>query len=541
MSVLVMNTEAEDETIIETKQGKVSGIHLSVLSGSVTAYLGIPYGEPPTGEQRFKHPVPRKPWQGIHEAIKFGNSCYQSRNEVFTKFPGIKMWLVNNDISEDCLHLNVWVPSAKPKSVSVMVFIHGGGFISGTTSLDIYDGSILAYSEEVIVVSMNYRVGALGFLALPGNKDAPGNAGLFDQRLALQWVHENIAAFGGNPHSVTIFGHSAGAVSVGYHMISPGSHTYFTRAIMQSGSPSSDWAVQSHQRARKLTVKLAEVLGCPLDDDDTVMTCLRSKDPKELIKNQLLAETTHTLTHFIPVLDNDFLIDIPDNLIKQNLKNTEILLGATKDDGNPFSLLGGPGFSLNHESLITTAELEEGLRLFFPSAGELGVESILLQYTDWEDVDNREKNREAMELILRDYYFTCPMKYFANQAADHRSNVFFYEYDHRSSQEVWPEWMGALHGAELTFVFGKPLIENKNYTNAEHLFSKRMLKFWANFAKNGSPNCSEEAFIWPHYTSTDQKYAVLKVDGAEVQHKLNCRHCQFWNSFYPKLLKKLGK
>ncbi|XP_053331525.1 cholinesterase-like [Spea bombifrons] len=535
---LVVHTGADD-TIVSTKQGEVSGKKVSVLSGSVTAYLGIPYGEPPTGTQRFKKPQPRKPWDGVLKATEFGNSCFQIKEDEYFNFPGIEMWIVNNEMSEDCLYLNVWVPSPKPKHAAVMVFIYGGAFITGTTSLDIYDGSVLAYAENVIVVSMNYRLGALGFLALPGNKNAPGNAGLFDQRLALQWVHENIESFGGNPDGITIFGHSAGAASVGYHVISAGSHNFFSRAIIQSGSATAYWAISSHERARKLTLKEAELLGCPLEDDDALIECLQKQDPKDLTDKQLSVETQYALTLFTPVLDSDFISENPDILVEKTLKQGDILIGITKDDGNPCTVFGAPGFSAKNESLVTLAQLEEGLKFYLPSTGDLGIESILLQYVDWDDTDNLEKNRDAMELILRDYYFSCPIKQFVKHATGHGNKVFLYEYDYRFSSEVWPEWMGVVHGAELPLLFGKPLIDSTNFTNAERLLSKRIMTFWANFARDGSPTGDTEEFIWPQYSNKDEKYTILKRDHSEVHQKWFNRQCQFWNNFFPKLVEQL--
>ncbi|KAM4663596.1 cholinesterase-like [Discoglossus pictus] len=540
----VVNIQAEDDTIVETKEGKIMGFHLAMPSGHVIAYLGIPYGEAPVGTKRFKKPEPRIPWQGILKATKYGKSCYQNRDEAASKFRGTDMWRVNNEMSEDCLYLNVWVPSSKPNNGQVMVFIYGGAFAAGTSSLDIYDPSILTSSEDVIVVSMNYRVGALGFLAMPGNKEAPGNAGLFDQRLALQWVHKNIAAFGGNPNSVTLFGHSSGASCVGFHLLSPGSQIYFTRVIMQSGSVSAPWAINSHKRARRLTLKLAELLGCPLENDTVIMICLQNLDPMDIVRKQYFAEGEHlyALTRLIPIVDNDFLSDVPNKLIQSNLKKIDILIGGTKDDGNPFPIWGAPGFSWKHESLITEQELEEGLRRYFPSAGDLGIESILYEYYDWENKYSKEKNRKAMELILRDYYMICPMKYFADQVLEHDAKVFVYEFDHHSSQEVWPKWMGVLHGAILPFMFGKPLIEEKNYTKAEQFLSKRIMKFWVNFARDGTPQGdNEDSFIWPHYTSDAQKYAVLTAGSWEVNNKYNVRRCQFWNYYLPNLVRKLEK
>lgn len=485
LTLLAAYIMAEDDTIVEIRQGKVSGIKRSVISHTVIAYLGIPYAEAPTGEKRFQKPEPRAPWHGIHKATTYGNSCYQTREEFYSHISGTDMWNVKNEISEDCLNLNVWVPQSLSEPAHVMVFIYGGGFIYGSSSLDIYDGSVLAASEKVIVVSMNYRVGALGFLAFPGNTKAPGNAGLFDQRLALQWVHENIAAFGGNPESVTIFGQSAGAASVGYHVISQGSHSYFKRAILQSGTPTADWAINSHERSRKFSLQLAKILECPTDDDDAAIVCLQKVDAKEIIDNQILTASEYALTYFVPVLDNDFVTDIPQNLVKHSIPNTDILIGITKDDGNPLTVFGAPGLSVKNLSLITTEELKEGLKYYFPSADDLSVESMMLLYTDWDDDKNKEKNRKAMEQILRDKYFTCPLKYFANFAVETKNNVYVYEYDHRPSNEGFPEWMGVTHSAELPILFGQPLILPQNFSNQEQVFCRRLMKIWANFARKG--------------------------------------------------------
>ncbi|KAG8549112.1 hypothetical protein GDO81_022641 [Engystomops pustulosus] len=494
----------EDDTIIETKQGKVSGIKKSVISHTVTAYLGIPYAEAPTGEKRFQKPEPRAPWEGIYQATSYGNSCYQNKEEAerFSEAIGTDMWSVKNEMSEDCLK-SISTPA------SVMVYIYGGAFYSGSSALDLYDGSVLAASENVIVVSLNYRLGALGFLAFPGNAKAPGNAGLFDQRLALQWVHENIAAFGGNPDSVTIFGISAGGVSVGYHVISPGSRPYFNRAIMQT-----DWAFRSQESTRKLSLKLAKSVDCPTEDDDATIACLQKVDANKLTSTQILGMTGPTLTFFVPILDDDFLTDIPKSLVKYSKVNTDILIGVAKDDGSTFTLMGAPGISVKNESLITTEQLKDGLKFYFPSEDDINVKSVMLLYKDWNDAKNKEKNRDALEKILKDNFFTCPAKYFANFVVKAKNNVFVYEYAHRPSIETLPEWMGVIH---------------------EQIFSRRLMKIWANFARNGNP--SDDDFKWPRYSKEEQSYAILKVDDIDVQQNWNTQKCHFWNSFYPELVK----
>ncbi|NXC45228.1 ACES Acetylcholinesterase, partial [Penelope pileata] len=181
-------------------------------------FLGIPYAQPPLGPLRFQAPRPAQPWPGVRDAGSQPFACFQPVDTTFPGFGGSEMWNPNREMSEDCLYLNVWAPHPPPRrGAAVLVWIYGGGFSSGAGSP--YDGRYLAGAEGVLVVSMNYRVGALGFLALPGHPEAPGNAGLLDQRLALRWVQENIAAFGGDPAAVTLFGESAGAASVGLHLL----------------------------------------------------------------------------------------------------------------------------------------------------------------------------------------------------------------------------------------------------------------------------------------------------------------------------------
>uniref|UniRef100_A0ACB8EG57 Uncharacterized protein n=1 Tax=Sphaerodactylus townsendi TaxID=933632 RepID=A0ACB8EG57_9SAUR len=203
----------------------------------VTAFLGIPYAEPPEGTLRFQKPRPHQPWSHILQATSFGHSCYQqsldpSSDELYSESESTL------PLSEDCLFLNIWVPHPRPSApASVLVWIHGGGFLSGSGSLD---RSYLAATENIIVASMNYRLSALGFLSLP--PEAPGNIGLWDQHLALSWLKENMAAFGGDPTRITLGGQSAGAASVGFHLLSPVSQDLFAQATLQSGASISPWA-----------------------------------------------------------------------------------------------------------------------------------------------------------------------------------------------------------------------------------------------------------------------------------------------------------
>lgn len=312
----------DPELLVTVRGGQLRGIRLTAPGGPVSAFLGIPFAEPPVGPRRFLPPEPKQPWSGVLDATTFQSVCYQYVDTLYPGFEGSEMWNPNRELSEDCLYLNVWTPYPRPTSPTpVLVWIYGGGFYSGASSLDVYDGRFLAQAEGTVLVSMNYRVGAFGFLALPGSREAPGNVGLLDQRLALQWVQENVAAFGGDPMSVTLFGESAGAASVGMHLLSPPSRGLFHRAVLQSGAPNGPWATVGMGEARRRATLLARLVGCPPggagSNDTELVACLRTRPAQDLVDHEwhVLPQESVFRFSFVPVVDGDFLSDTPEALI----------------------------------------------------------------------------------------------------------------------------------------------------------------------------------------------------------------------------------
>ncbi|XP_039679321.1 acetylcholinesterase [Perca fluviatilis] len=557
------SSQSEADLTVQTRTGRVRGIRMPVMDRSyVTSFLGIPFAEPPVGKQRFRRAEPKRPWTGVYDANAYPNACYQFVDTSYPGFQGSEMWNPNRDMSEDCLYLNVWVPSSpRPHNLTVMVWIYGGGFYSGSSSLDVYDGRYLAHSETVIVVSMNYRIGAFGFLALHGSSEAPGNVGLLDQRMALQWVQDNIHFFGGNPKQVTIFGESAGAASVGFHLFSPGSRPTFTRAILQSGVPNCPWASVSPAEARRRATLLGKLVGCNGGNDTELVDCLRGKTPQELIDQewQVLPWSALFRFSFVPVVDGEVLPDTPEAMLSSgNFKDTQILLGVNQDEGSYFLLYGAPGFSKDNDSLISREDFLEGVKLSVPHANDIGLEAVVLQYTDWMDENNGLKNREAMDDIVGDHNVICPLAYFARTYAQHtalktnmgggmnsggnsQGGVYLYLFDHRASNLAWPEWMGVIHGYEIEFVFGLPLVKRLNYTVEEEKLSQRMMKYWANFARTGNPNVNHDGMVeskrrWPVFTVSEQKHIGLNAESVKVYKGLRNQMCAFWNRFLPRLL-----
>ncbi|XP_071780191.1 acetylcholinesterase isoform X2 [Centroberyx gerrardi] len=541
------SSQSDGDLTVQTRTGRVRGIRLPVPDRSyVTAFLGIPFAEPPVGKRRFRRAEPKRMWTGVYEANAYPNACYQYVDTSFPGFQGSEMWNPNREMSEDCLYLNVWVPSSpRPHNLTVMVWIYGGGFYSGSSSLDVYDGRYLAHSETVIVVSMNYRIGAFGFLALHGSSEAPGNVGLLDQRMALQWVQDNIHFFGGNPKQVTIFGESAGGASVGFHLLSPDSRPTFTRAILQSGVPNCPWASVSPAEARRRATLLGKLVGCNGGNDTELVDCLRGKSPQDLIDQewQVLPWSALFRFSFVPVVDGVVLPDTPEAMLNSgNFKDTQILLGVNQDEGSYFLLYGSPGFSKDNESLISREDFLEGVKLSVPHANDIGLEAVVLQYTDWMDENNGVKNRDGLDDIVGDHNVICPLAHFARSYAQYNARVYLYLFDHRASNLAWPEWMGVIHGYEIEFVFGLPLEKRLNYTADEEKLSRRMMKYWANFARTGNPNVNHDGLVdssrkrWPLFTVSEQKHVGLNTEPLKIHKGLRNQLCAFWNRFLPRLL-----
>nr|QFF91351.1 acetylcholinesterase isoform 1 [Potamotrygon motoro] len=481
-------SQPNSELLVNTLSGKVKGTRIPVLSSHVSAFLGIPFAEAPVGNLRFQKPMAKKPWAETWDATSYPKNCQQYVDNQFPGFPGSEMWNPNREMSEDCLYLNIWVPSPRPKNAAVMVWVYGGGFYSGSSTLDVYNGKYLTYIEKVVVVSMNYRVGALGFLALHGSEEAPGNVGLLDQRLALQWVQKNIRFFGGDPGTVTIFGESAGGASAGMHLLSPDSRDLFQRAILQSGSAICPWATISPTEGRRRAVELGRLLNCNIKNDRALIRCLRAKKPKELIDQEwnVLPYSGIFRFSFVPIIDGDFFPESPDAMINTgNFKRTQVLLGVNKDEGTYFLLYGAPGFSKDSESPISRKDFMSGVKLSVPHASDLGLEAVALQYTDWMDEHNGVKNRDAMDDIVGDHNVICPLMHFAHKYSEFGSSTYVYFFDHRASNVAWPEWMGVIHGYEIEFVFGLPLEQKLNYTQEEEMLSRKMMHYWSTFAKTG--------------------------------------------------------
>ncbi|XP_015263440.1 PREDICTED: cholinesterase-like [Gekko japonicus] len=532
LSLLEPKSSAEDETVVVTGSGPVRGKHLPAGSRNITAYLGIPYAEPPVGKLRFQKPVPHTPWSHILEATNFGNSCPQV---VISGTPDATIFNANTPHSEDCLFLNVWVPHPLPSTpAAVLVWIHGGGFFVGTASLVIYDGAFLAATENVVVVSMNYRLGSLGFFSLP--PAAPANVGLFDQQLALKWVKENAAAFKGDPTRITIFGESTGGVSVSYHLLSPGSQSLFDRAVVQSGTAIAPWAWVSPEEAKRRALALAKLMGCTEGEDGAIVSCLQQKKAEEFPIPTLLVVDPKTVLNlpFVPTTDGDFLPDDPQKLVESRcFQSKPIMIGTTSDEGSVFIYYAAPYLHTSNESLLTWEQLLLGLNISIRNATQDFIQSIALKYTEAEP-EGPARYRSALSQAWGDYLFVCPANKIAAETAKTGSPVYAYTFTHRSIGSAWPEWMGSNHGSELPYLFGTLTLlpgTNVTHTEAELKLIPRVMRYWAEFARNGNPTPSDVGEKkWPLYSPAKQNFFRISTEPPQVVNPSPARHCCFWRA-----------
>ncbi|XP_053234542.1 cholinesterase-like [Podarcis raffonei] len=519
--LLASSSASENDTVVVTSSGPIRGKRLPAGPGSVTAYLGIPYAEPPIGKLRFQKPVPHQPWSQVLEATTFGNSCHQA---IIDFLPNSTILFPNTPLSEDCLFLNIWVPNPQPvKPVPVLLWIYGGGFISGTASLDIYNGAFLAATENVIVASMNYRVGSLGFLYLP--PDVPGNAGLWDQHLALKWVSENAAVFGGDAAQITLFGVSAGGSSVGFHLFSPASQPLFARAVLQSGVPNAPWGWRNPEDALRVSVNVSQLMGCPTANHSAMVSCLQGKEGKAYSDlGPMFSLTT----------DGEFIPDDPQKLLETgDIQGKPILAGVSADEGSHMVLMLFPSI-IGNDSILTREQLYEGVNQTVKNGTKQNaVNAAILKYV--QESHGPEQYQMALSQLLGDYFFVCPLAEFAAKVGGAESPVYVYYFDHRFP--TWPKWAGTPHGAELPYLFG--IMASESQTNQSEVaaedaeLSRRVMRYWADFARSGNPTGSEGSEVkWPVYNSTEQNFFHIGGKAAQPKRRSPASHCDFLASLF---------
>ncbi|KAM8873999.1 neuroligin-1 isoform 1-T2 [Spinachia spinachia] len=604
----------ENDPVVTTVYGKLRGVKKELnneILGPVVQFLGVPYAAPPTGERRFQPPEPPASWPEIRNATHFAPVCPQSIVEGRLPDVMLPVWFTNSmdvvstyvqDQSEDCLYMNIYVPTEDVKRISkecarkpgkkicrqggpltkkhtddlgdsdrtedediresgspkpVMVFIHGGSYMEGTGNM--FDGSILASYGNVIVITVNYRLGILGFLST-GDQAAKGNYGLLDLIQALRWTSENIAGFGGDPLRITVFGSGAGASCVNLLTLSHYSEGnrwsnstkgLFQRAIAQSGTALSSWAV-SFQPAKYARI-LARKVGCNLEDTVELVGCLQRKHYKELVDQDIQPARYHIA--FGPVIDGDVIPDDPQILMEQGeFLNYDIMMGVNQGEGLKFVEL-----IVDNENGVQANDFDYAVSSFvddlygYPEGKDILRETIKFMYTDWADRHNPETRRKTLLALFTDHQWVAPAVATADLHSSFGSPTYFYAFYHHCQTEQVPQWADAAHGDEIPYVFGLPMIGPTelfpcNFSKNDVMLSAVVMTYWTNFAKTGDPNQpvpQDTKFIhtkpnrfeevaWTRYNQKDQLYLHIGLKPRVKEH-YRANKVNLWLELVPHL------
>ena len=460
--------------------------------GNMSLYFkGIPYAAPPVVSLRWKPPADVQPWTDVLAADECASACPQNPSIV----EGV-------DWNEDCLYLNVYRPKSGAASLPVMVFFHGGGFLIGSASEPYYDGEWLAHHKNVVLVTVNYRLGPFGYLYVP-EYDIGGNFGLLDQIKALEWVQENISSFGGNPDNVTVFGESSGGVSVGLLLgLVP---ELFHKAIIQSGWIYQRRYIMSAKGAARQGNRLLAEIGC--GDLDDAAECLRQKPPEDILSAVYQPDMLDPGQYsFSPVLDKTVITDVPYKLIiKGKGKEIPLIMGVNGDEGTFFSYFLGIENETDYEDWLraTFGFLATPLLKHYPS-GEYGEPWL------------------AAADIMGDLIFSCPTRNILKKLAWFNSTVYHYRFTFVPSTGQEPPFLGAFHGSEIAYLFRSFSPESP----AAVAVSDNITELWTSFARSGIPSCGD--IQWEPFKPFSQHYLIIDNDLSMGQYPEK-EHCDFWD------------
>jgi para-nitrobenzyl esterase len=473
-----------------------AGLLRGNTSAAACAFTGVPYAAAPVSELRFSEAKPAAPWKGVRDARTPTPWCPQLASD------GAPIG------DEDCLYLNVWTTDSSTALRPVLVFVHGGGNVTGSSAERVYDGAHLAERSAAVVVTLDYRLGPFGYLAHPSLGPRSGNYGLSDQSLALDWVKKNITAFGGDPARVLAFGQSAGSRNLCTLLAASTGELPFHVVALESGA----CEIQRESDALSFGAEFAEAAGCA--DAADVASCLRA-----LSTDQVLSA----------------LPDQPDPLFTSHYNpNDAVTSGATPIErlrqdsaGDPLPVIvGASADETGHidQPLGSAREYEALLRITFGSqiAGR-----ILSLYP----ASDFESPRDAWNAVITDFRYVCPSEVTAKAlSANAARSVHRYLFAHGLDHGPPSAW-GAFHGLELLFLFGNFDALGYEPTSEEDELSDRMIAYWTRFADTGDPN-DPEASSWPAYDPVGERYLYIDAKPRAAE-KLHREQCDFWESLAP--------
>ncbi|XP_026734229.1 juvenile hormone esterase-like isoform X2 [Trichoplusia ni] len=515
--------------IVRVEQGQVQGRVVNGPSGKAFYnFQGIPYAKPPLGSLRFKAPQPPEPWEGIREATSEGNQSAQIDPQS-GEYLG----------DENCLYLNIYTPNLDGAFLPVMVFIHGGGFRFGSSSSSVYGGDYLV-EKDVVVVTLNYRCGVLGFLSL-NTPEIPGNAGLKDIVQALRWIKSNIEHFGGNSGNITVFGESAGGAAVSLLTASPLTKNMISKAIVQSGTAVSNYVIQ--QTPIESAKTLAQALGCESSDPEEILDFLNATSARDLVTTQAKINPFDSFPEvpnlFTAVVEKEFpgveaFITEPfiDLLTSGRVAEIPIMIGAVSLE-------------------FTTERRNEDLQVFIPkelniernSAEALAItEKIKELYFKGKKHTDVESLNEYFELFSDFAINIDTHRHIQNLVKVSNKPIYFYRFDYVGELNYAQKLVNSLglnratHMDELGYLFKNDLQQNVTPSNQDIKTRERMLRLWTNFAKSGNPTPDENHYLtvtWLPVTKDNLYYLNI---GNELSLATNPdkEKMEFWDDLYSK-------
>nr|XP_027198200.1 cholinesterase 1-like [Dermatophagoides pteronyssinus] len=560
---LLKLSSANEAIQVTIESGQIIGQRIYDEHGRLfDQFLGIPYAQPPIGHRRFHRPEPiEKLNQQPYEALEWPPMCLQNnpweKNSSYHNF----------NQNEDCLYLNVWSPKVDVNNENelrpVLVYIHGGGLIIGSSGYKHLEGRTVTTMANVVVVSFNYRLSIFGLLYSDEVEHIKGNMAFWDQALALEWVQQNIRYFGGDPKQVTIAGCSAGAWSISAHILSPITRNLYKNAIMLSGSIQN--LVISREDFRDAWLNRIRAAGCATDSDHSIsqkmIDCLNQMNENELVK--VIDMDSFIFTDYAFV-DGEFFPDHPNNMLRDgnHKKNFNLLISTDKDEGSPFSLLfltllnraeDGQKFAfINPEPLDSLDEAKEILATVIKpltsKKNNVPIDQLSKIYFNGLNpkTDHPDLLRETVSVVLGDMWLTCPTIDFGHIL--HRNgnvNVYqiYHTYKQMKTNEWCPKWSGTCHGDDEFTMLGDPIRHPSKYNQRIRDISMELISFLHSFLRNGQPNQNEQP-EWQSFFDVDD------IDGSKITVRpyyelsneyrthesygidLKQRECQFLKQFY---------
>uniref|UniRef100_A0A8D2G2K8 Carboxylic ester hydrolase n=1 Tax=Theropithecus gelada TaxID=9565 RepID=A0A8D2G2K8_THEGE len=515
--------------VVDTVNGKVLGkfVSLEGFAQPVAVFLGIPFAKPPLGPLRFTPPQPAEPWSFVKNATSYPPMCIQDpkAGQFLSDLLSNRKENISLTVSEDCLYLNIYTPAdlTKKNRLPVMVWIFGGGLVVGAAST--YDGKVLAAHENVVVVTIQHRLGILGFFST-GDEHSRGNWGHLDQLAALRWVQDNIASFGGNPGSVTIFGESSGGESVSVLIFSPLSKNLFHRAISESGVALTH-ALLEDGDIKPLAEKIANTAGCQTTTSAVMVQCLRQKTEEELLETtskmnfltlDLHGDPRKSYPHTPTVIDGVVLPKTPEELqAERKFLTVPYIVGINKKEFGWF---------------LPTVRRHRPLGGTHPPKSHIPKELIPEATEKYlGGTEDPVKKKDLFLDLMGDVMFGVPSVIVARHHRDAGAPTYMYEFQYRPSfsSDMKPKTVIGDHGDELFSVLGAPFL--KEGASEEEI----RLSSWQRWSRAGEDQGNPNGEGLPHWPEYNQKEGYLQIGAnTQVAQKLKDKEVVFWTNLFKK-------